>query len=50
MSIPIIIFTAIILSGLGRLGLWVASQKGRSDLEGFALGFFFGPFRIILEA
>jgi hypothetical protein len=34
----------------GPLGGWVAGQKGRSGAEGFALGFVFGPFGVLVEA
>jgi hypothetical protein len=32
------------------LGGWVASQKGRNGLEGFVLGFFFGPLGVLVES
>ncbi len=31
-------------------GAWIASQRGRSKREGALLGFFFGPFGMIVEA
>lgn len=30
-------------------GIWIASQKGRSKLEGGMLAFFFGPFGLFIE-
>ena len=35
---------------MGGFGVWIANQKGRKELEGFILGFFFGPLGIIVEA
>jgi hypothetical protein len=32
------------------LGAWIASQKGRSGVEGLILGFLFGPMGVIVEA
>ena len=33
----------------GGLTAWIAAQKSRSALEGFALGFLFGPFGVLVE-
>jgi hypothetical protein len=32
------------------LGTWVAGQKNRNGVEGFALGFLFGPLGVLIEA
>lgn len=34
----------------GFLGLYIASQKGRSETEGFLFGFLLGPFGVVLVA
>ena len=34
----------------GFLGVFVATQKRRSDAEGFFLGFLFGPLGVLIEA
>jgi len=34
----------------GTLGAWVAIQKGRSDGEGFLLGFLLSLYGVLLEA
>lgn len=34
----------------GAVGSWIAAQKNRPGGEGFALGFFFGPLGLIIEA
>ena len=33
----------------GGVTAWIAAQKSRSALEGFALGFLFGPFGVLVE-
>jgi len=35
---------------MGALASWIASQKGRSGVEGFVLGVLFGPLGVIVEA
>jgi hypothetical protein len=44
-------FTFLLLLCLecSYLGAWLAGQRGRSDLEGFILGFLFGPFGLMIE-
>ena len=39
-----------LLCVLGFFGSWIAKQKKRSPVEGFILGFAFGPLGIIVEA
>lgn len=41
---------AIFWTTIGLLGAWVASQKGRSAIEGFLLGFVFSILGVLIEA
>jgi hypothetical protein len=38
------------LGVLGALGAWIAKQKRRGPIEGFILGFLFGPLGVVIEA
>ena len=46
MGFLVLIGIACIFAGLTA---WIAAQKSRSALEGFALGFLFGPFGVLVE-
>lgn len=45
-----LLFLAVVWGIFGFLGMWIASQKGRSEAEGFLLGLLFGPLGALIEA
>lgn len=44
-----LVFLFLVWAVCGCLAAWIAGQRGRSGVEGFLLGFLFGPFGIIIE-
>jgi hypothetical protein len=46
MELLVIVGIACLFAGSAA---WIATQKNRDALEGFVLGFFFGPFGVLIE-
>ena len=42
--------TTVVVFGFSILGGWLAREKNRDATEGYALGFLFGPFGVLIEA
>lgn len=49
MGIAVFVMIVAVIVILGRLGGWIAEQKGRRHREGMLLGVFLGIFGLFIE-